>query len=397
MAQSISQEALIVTGMPNAITQSRYVGATTGFSPGGGPWNTGDHTIDTNGGMFVCIAGGSPGTWVAIGTSSPTNVAGRNKIINGDFGIWQRGTSFSGTAASAYTADRWTGGSFVAGDSITQQTFTPGTAPIAGYEGTYFARLTIGSTAGNRYFWQKVEDVRVFAGQTATLSFWAKVSSGTINLTSVVGNQNFGSGGSSFVGGAGQSNTITTSWQRFTQTGTFASIAGKTIGTGSNIEAGAFSTTATNVSVDIWGVQLEAGPTATQFTTASGTVQGELALCQRYYETSFDLGQTPASNSSNYGEMIVSSTNGGFSTNTYLAQSFTTKKRSTPTVNIYNTRNASASGNSVHIFTAGGSGFDSATVVFANTNTSSFSIQPTSTSMSTNQIVCFGYAASSEL
>jgi hypothetical protein len=322
MAQSISQEALIVTGMPNAITQSRYVGATTGFSPGGGPWNTGDHTIDTNGGMFVCIAGGSPGTWVAIGTSSPTNVAGRNKIINGDFGIWQRGTSFSGTAASAYTADRWTGGSFVAGDSITQQTFTPGTAPIAGYEGTYFARLTIGSTAGNRYFWQKVEDVRVFAGQTVTLSFWAKVSSGTINLTSVVGNQNFGSGGSSFVGGAGQSNTITTSWQRFTQTGTFASIAGKTIGTGSNIEAGAFSTTATNVSVDIWGVQLEAGPTATEFTTASGTVQGELSLCQRYF---YRLGTNSA-----YETYLLAANNG--TAQVVMPIQFPVTMRTTPSV-----------------------------------------------------------------
>jgi len=34
---------------------------------------------------------------------------------------------------------------------------------------------------------------------------------------------------------------------------------------------------------DVWGVQVEAGSTATTFQTATGTVQGELAACQRYY------------------------------------------------------------------------------------------------------------------
>ena len=39
-----------------------------------------------------------------------------------------------------------------------------------------------------------------------------------------------------------------------------------------------------NNTFSIWGVQVEAGNLATPFTTASGTIQGELALCQRYYQ-----------------------------------------------------------------------------------------------------------------
>jgi hypothetical protein len=216
--------------------------------------------------------------------------AGKNKVINGDFGVWQRGTSFSNPATGSFTSDRWT----IAFDgtptthTISQQTFTPGTAPVAGYEGSFFWRwaVTTAGTMSKRYFWQKIEDVRTFAGQTVTFSFWAKAST-AITVESIIGNQVFGSGGSTFVGGTGQNNSLTTSWQRFTQTATVPSIAGKTIGTGSHLEA-AFNTTNVTATIDIWGVQLEAGSTATSFQTATGTLQGELAACQRYFQRYLD-------------------------------------------------------------------------------------------------------------
>lgn len=222
--------------------------------------------------------------------SQPGNffVAGKNKIINGDFGIWQRGTSISLTSGNSfYFADRFYGScNFSAGTaSFSQQTFTPGTAPVAGYEGQYFARLTCGSTSTHFSTYQKIEDVRTFAGTTATYSFWAKAST---NVTvALYGVQNFGSGGSANTDVTISPSTasLTTSWQRFTATVTVPSVSGKTIGTGSALTIGYYysSGTINSATIDLWGVQLEAGSVATAFQTATGTLAGELAACQRYY------------------------------------------------------------------------------------------------------------------
>lgn len=219
------------------------------------------------------------------------NAAGKNKIINGDFGIWQRGTSFN-AATTFYTADRWMGYSYSgASQTISQQSFTAGTAPVSGYEGQYFLRATATNTGIN--FEQRIEDVRTLAGQTVTLSFWAKSASAqTITLYI---NQNFGSGGSSQVTAITGTQALTTSWTRYSLTGTVTSVAGKTIGTSSYLQVNFIGSTINNA-VDIWGVQLEAGSTASGFQTATGTIQGELAACQRYYWRTSITGYAPATN-----------------------------------------------------------------------------------------------------
>ena len=211
--------------------------------------------------------------------------AGKNAIINGAFNVWQRGTSISLTnGVEVYTADRFAAKcSFTAGTStVTQQTFTPGTAPAAGYESQYFARLTCGSTSTYGYFTQRIEDVRTFAGQTITISLWAKASAAvTLSVTPV---QNFGSGGSSPVNGSTGNATLTTSWARYSFTQTLASISGKTVGTSSFVQIYAeFANNMNSATIDTWGWQVEASNTATAFQTATGTLQGELAACQRYY------------------------------------------------------------------------------------------------------------------
>jgi hypothetical protein len=213
--------------------------------------------------------------------------AGVNEILNSDYSIWQRGTTFNSIATGTYTADRWAG-LFINGTcNVTQQAFTAGTAPVSGYESQYFLRLARTSTAGTAdFFGQKIEDVRTFAGQTATISFWAKCSTASANGIIFYLSQNFGSGGSGSVdiSPSTTTGTVTTSWTRYTATFTVPSITGKTIGTGSNLQmVFAFPTAHGNVSFDIWGVQVEAGSVATPFRTATGTIQGELAACQRYY------------------------------------------------------------------------------------------------------------------
>jgi hypothetical protein len=235
--------------------------------------------------------------------------AGKNKIINGDFGVWQRGTSFSNPANATYTADRW----FVELDgtgftrTISQQTFTPGTAPVAGYEGTFFYRWDT-SVAGISNTIQalstRLEDIRTFAGQTVTLSFWAKADASRA-LTVYAYQQSTGGSGTvtTTVGTA----TLTTSWARYTMSVAIPSLTGITIGTNSNLQLRIAMPTGVTMTCDFWGMQLESGSTATAFQTATGTIQGELAACQRYYYR-----QTGTGNFGTYGIGTATSTTNAF-------------------------------------------------------------------------------------
>jgi hypothetical protein len=219
---------------------------------------------------------------------STGKAAGVNKILNSDFEIWQRGTSFSNPANEAYLADRFNIVFDGSGSTrtVSRQTFTPGAAPVAGYEGEYFIRMaqTVAGSGGTYLgFNQRIEDVRTFAGQTVTLSFWAKADATRTILPNL--QQNFGSGGSSTVNitSGFTSTNLTTSWARYTFTVSVPSISGKTVGTSSFLQLFFGFAANTVQTIDIWGVQLEAGSTATAFQTATGTIQGELAACQRYY------------------------------------------------------------------------------------------------------------------
>jgi hypothetical protein len=222
--------------------------------------------------------------------------AGKNKIINGDFTINQRGFT-STTTTNTYGLDRWALDTADGTATYSVQTFTPGAAPVAGYESTNFARIvTTGQTLTSAFtrLVQPIEDVRTFAGQTVTVSFWAKAATGTPKIAVELA-QAMGSGGSGGANNTIGNVTIGTSWARYSVTGSVAGLSGATIGTssalllrlfvsaGSAFDARTGSMGIQSNTFDIWGVQVEAGSTASPFQTATGTIQGELAACQRYY------------------------------------------------------------------------------------------------------------------
>jgi hypothetical protein len=273
-------------------------------------------TVGTNG--YVLTADSSTATglaWAApsTGATSLGFTAGKNKFLNGDFYVNQRGFTTFTTANPGYLIfDRFRGSTAGGTVTWTNSTFTPGTAPVAGYEGKSFLTIqTSGQSAASdlTIVEQRIESVRTFAGQTATISFWAKAASGTPNIAIEI-IQYFGSGGSpsSQVLTAAGTVTLSTSWARYSLTYAIPSISGKTLGTnnddylrlqfwtsaGTDFNARASSIGIQNNTIDTWGFQIEEGSDATAFQTATGTIQGELAACQRYYFRSNNSGNAYA-------------------------------------------------------------------------------------------------------
>ena len=261
-----------------------------------------------------------------------------NRIINGAFDFWQRGTS--STSSGYVAADRWTND--LSGGTVTQsrQAFTLGDT-LGNNSPTYFLRQTVSGQTLSSHFAviaQGIEGVRSYAGQTITILGWARRSSGSGNMA-VELYQYMGSGGSpsATVRVTPQTVTLTGSFAPFAVTISVPSISGKTLGTNGNdllalnfwTSAGSDYNARTNslglqtIGVDLWGIHIKQGTHTTSAVDLyrQPELGPELARCQRYYETTdtevkFDgnLGGTPVS----VGYMAF----------------FTTKKRGTPTISI---------------------------------------------------------------
>jgi hypothetical protein len=224
--------------------------------------------------------------WVNLSMASSPADGARNFLINGNFDIWQRGTSFSPAASSiTYAADRWRIYlNASAGATITQQAIdlTDASRP----PGASYA-MQVAVAAANTYMeiQQPIESVQTLAGQTATLSFYAKTTAGTQQIRPALV-QHFGSGGtpSADASTVGSYVTLTTGWQKFSQTFNVPAVTGATLGTNGDDDLllALQMNAASSPPIQVARVQLEAGSTANSFEYR--TLGKELFLCQRFYE-----------------------------------------------------------------------------------------------------------------
>lgn len=255
--------------------------------------------LDTDGTLagqdFVPLSGGTMTGNLNVPSINSGPIVGRNKILNGDFSIWQRGTSVTSTNGFlnvTYLADRWYAYYYVGAGSgpnytWSRESLTPGS--IEGFNGQYFARHAFPAFSATAYWeWiHRIEDVRSVPAGAARLSYWARVSSGTpIGLNWEI-SQHFGSGGSASIYQYTGFGTLTSEWQRIVIPLTIGSLSGKNIGANSFFQIkpyfGPTGSSGGAFTVDITGIQLESGSQVTPFNTATPNQQTELAACQRYY------------------------------------------------------------------------------------------------------------------
>ena len=206
----------------------------------------------------------------------PTNAAGKNCIINGGMDIWQRGTTIT---ATAYTADRWY---VLSGAAATVTRTTAKTTPNSQY-----MMLMTATTTQQVFALQAIETLNAiyYAGKTVTLSAYAAGLTTTTNLNmalqystnadeAVMGTWT----GITATGGSPDltlSSTVTRFSATYVVPSTAKSLRVQIVNNAANITVGQ--------GIYLGDVQLEVGSVATAFSRAGGTIQGELAACQRYY------------------------------------------------------------------------------------------------------------------
>jgi len=213
-----------------------------------------------------------------------------NPILNSDFSIWQRGTSLSITDWG-YTADRWLvyrGGANVT--AVSRQS-TGDTTNLPNIQ--YCAR--VGRTSGHTttssiYLGHSLETINSipFVGKTVTVSFYARkganFSSGSSILTAGL-DTGTGTDQNNILSYSGYSATtafftLTTSWQRFTFTGTISTSANEI---GLRIYYVPEGTAGAADYFEITGVQIDIGNVALPYRRTTSTFASELMACQRYY------------------------------------------------------------------------------------------------------------------
>lgn len=224
-------------------------------------------------------------------------VSGKNRLINGDFKIWQRPEPLPAATGARFSADRWMTGA--AGSTIeVSRLVTPqyGGQALAdtGSNARFILACVVASVAGagnSVYLQQRVEDVRTLAGKVVTVSFKARSTLPEFKV-GVEFSQVFGIGGSPQLNGPRGVVAVTSEWKTHQITLTLPSVVGNTLGTGNALQLTLWLDAGANLAdrasgigqksgtLYITDIQLEEGGSATGFDWRPEAY--ELALCRRY-------------------------------------------------------------------------------------------------------------------
>lgn len=221
-------------------------------------------------------------TQIADGT-----IEQENAIINGGMGIWQRGTSFPGSGTQ-YTADRWRAVCTTPCFDVDRSTDVPLGGGIK-----YSLQMTGNSPESAGSIRQAIENYEQFVeGSKWILSFWAKSTQETTRYVTY----SFADASNDISGlqtPSSETFSITSSWQRFSIPIEPPSRPGGenqfliAIGTAS-FGSPVAGTLSNGETMHITGVQLQPGEELRDFQFRNPAQ--ELALCERYYQTSYEEG-----------------------------------------------------------------------------------------------------------
>jgi hypothetical protein len=226
---------------------------------------------------------------------SVMGIVGRNKIINGNFNIWQRGTSITPALSTiAYTADRFY--AFVTGATPNYARVTLGGSGVTGSDTALQITGTGGNTTNN--LGQRIEAANctdMIAGKIFTLS--AMIYSFNTTFTPTYSIRTAGSGDNFSTNNPLASGSLGSvplnAWTKVSTTFTCTNECLK--GIQAEIQLGAILAGQTILVKDF---QLESGSVATPF--EHKLLALELVLCQRYFEQGFARGTNYSAGAGNY-------------------------------------------------------------------------------------------------
>ena len=200
----------------------------------------------------------------------------RNKIINGNFDIWQRGDNFSSSSVNEWSADRFRTEGYSLSSTISRQTFIANQTDVPQYP-RYYCRVATSSAVSAGQYWafqQRIEAPQNISYGTYTLSFWIRCTTGSLDAGA------FKYGFGSFNEWS-SSPALSTTWTKLTHTHTISSFDASDYVSIYLIYL--TNSSPSSLSVDIAQVQVEEGSVPTPFEHRPYGV--ELALCQRYFQS----------------------------------------------------------------------------------------------------------------